>query len=89
MQVTHPEKPVWPKINLLKDDYILYLDMIAPYLLPFLQNRALTAIRFPHGVPGENFYQKNVPDYAPDFVQTMQMMILIILFATTYPHYYG
>lgn len=73
VQVTHPEKPVWPKLNLLKDDYILYLDMIAPYLLPFLQNRALTAIRYPHGVPGENFYQKNAPDYAPDFVQTMRI----------------
>ncbi|MDP4163250.1 MAG: non-homologous end-joining DNA ligase, partial [Bacillota bacterium] len=33
-------------------------------------NRALTVIRYPHGIHGEAFYQKNCPDYAPDFVQT-------------------
>jgi len=71
--VTHPEKPIWPKLNLLKEDYLLYLEYIAPYMLPFLQNRALTTIRYPHGVPGEHFYQKNVPDYAPNFVQTKQI----------------
>ncbi len=70
VQVTHPDKPVWPKSNLVKDDYLLYLQQIAPYQLPFLRNRLLTAIRFPHGVPGESFYQKNAPDYTPDFVET-------------------
>ncbi len=71
VQVTHPDKPVWPKSEIVKDDFLLYLQHIAPYMLPFLQNRLLTAIRFPHGVPGESFYQKNAPDYTPDFVQTM------------------
>jgi bifunctional non-homologous end joining protein LigD len=73
VEITHPDKPVWPKMNLLKVDYLLYLETIAPYLLPFLQNRVLTTIRFPHGVPEEHFYQKNVPDYAPDFVQTKRI----------------
>lgn len=73
VQITHPDKPVWPKVNLLKEDYLLYLDTVAPYMLPFLHNRALTAIRFPHGVEGEHFYQKNCPDYAPNFVQTKQI----------------
>nr|WP_328286497.1 DNA ligase D [Ureibacillus manganicus] len=70
VQVTHPDKPIFPASNLEKDDYLLYLQQIAPYQLPFLRNRLLTAIRFPHGVPGESFYQKNAPDYTPDFVQT-------------------
>lgn len=68
--MTHPDKPVWPSINLVKDDYLFYLQQIAPYFLPFLQNRLLTTIRFPHGVPGESFYQKNAPDYTPNFVKT-------------------
>lgn len=72
VQVTHPDKPVWPKIRLQKEDYLLYLEKCAPYLLPFLQNRLLTAIRYPHGVPGESFYQKNAPDYTPSFVERKQ-----------------
>lgn len=70
VQITHPDKSVWPASSLVKDDYLLYLQQIAPYQLPFLRNRLLTAIRFPHGVPGESFYQKNAPDYTPDFVHT-------------------
>ncbi|WP_252502604.1 DNA ligase D [Sporosarcina sp. Marseille-Q4943] len=70
VQITHPDKPVWPRESLQKDDYLLYLQMAAPFMLPFLKERHLTLIRFPHGVPGEMFYQKSVPDYAPDFVQT-------------------
>ncbi|WP_449340996.1 non-homologous end-joining DNA ligase LigD [Streptomyces canarius] len=70
VQITHPDKPVWPALNLVKDDYLHYLQQIATYQLPFLKDRLLTSIRFPHGVPGESFYQKNAPDYTPDFVLT-------------------
>lgn len=72
VQITHPEKPIWPLINIRKDDYLFYLQQIAPYILPFLRNRLLTVIRFPHGVEGEKFYQKNAPDYIPDFISTKQ-----------------
>lgn len=70
VEITHPDKPIWPAIGLVKDDYIYYLQEVAPFLLPFLQNRLLTTIRFPHGVPGESFYQKNAPDYTPSFIKT-------------------
>ena len=72
IQITHPDKPVWPAIDIKKDDYLFYLQQIAPHLLPFLHDRLLTAIRFPHGVPGESFYQKNAPDYTPEFIATKQ-----------------
>jgi bifunctional non-homologous end joining protein LigD len=39
-------------------------------MLPFLKNRLLTVIRFPHGMFGEAFYQKNRPDYTPGFIDT-------------------
>lgn len=70
IEITHPDKPVFPSLGFVKDDYIYYLQEVSPYLLPFLENRCLTSIRFPHGVPGESFYQKNIPDYAPDFIHT-------------------
>lgn len=72
IQITHPEKPIWPLIDIQKDDYLLYLQQISPYMLPFLRDRLLTVIRFPHGVVGESFYQKNAPDYIPDFITTKQ-----------------
>lgn len=70
VEITHPDKPVWPALGLVKNDYIYYLQEIAPYFLPFLENRLLTSIRFPHGVPGESFYQKNAPDYIPSYIET-------------------
>lgn len=73
VETSHPDKPVWPAIAIDKDDYLMYLQLIAPQLLPFLKNRLLTVIRYPHGATDEKFYQKNCPDYAPDFVQTKQV----------------
>lgn len=68
--VTHPEKPLWKDESVTKLDYLQYLKEVSPYILPFLKNRLLTTIRFPHGMFGESFYQKNCPDYAPPFVDT-------------------
>jgi bifunctional non-homologous end joining protein LigD len=70
IDVTHPDKPLWENPAVKKIDFIRYLQEISPYLLPFLHNRLLTVIRYPHGMFGEAFYQKNCPDYAPEFVQT-------------------
>lgn len=70
ISITHPDKPLWETVDLKKETFLSYLVQISPYMLPFLQNRLLTVIRFPHGMFGEAFYQKNCPDYAPDFIQT-------------------
>jgi bifunctional non-homologous end joining protein LigD len=70
VHVTHPDKPLWPKKNIDKQTYLHYLRDISPYFLPFLEDRLLTVIRYPHGMLGEPFYQKNCPDYAPDFIKT-------------------
>ncbi|GLB61120.1 DNA ligase D [Cytobacillus sp. NCCP-133] len=70
IDITHPDKPLWETPAVQKIDFIHFLREIAPYLLPFLKNRLLTVIRYPHGIFGDPFYQKNCPDYAPDFVET-------------------
>ena len=70
LEITHPEKPLWKEPAVQKIDYIHYLRDISPYMLPFLKNRLLTVIRYPHGIFGEPFYQKNCPDYAPEFIET-------------------
>lgn len=70
VSVTHPEKPLWKDESVTKLDFLHYLKEVSPYILPFLKNRLLTTIRFPHGMMGESFYQKKCPDYAPSFVET-------------------
>ncbi|MGE8206386.1 DNA ligase D [Heyndrickxia sp. NPDC080065] len=72
INITHPDKPLWRKTPISKLDYIRYMRDASPFILPFLQNRSLTVIRYPHGVFGEPFYQKNCPDYAPDYITTHQ-----------------
>ncbi|MBM7584182.1 bifunctional non-homologous end joining protein LigD [Bacillus pakistanensis] len=70
VEITHPDKPLWETPPIQKLDYVRYLRRVFPYFLPFLKDRLLTVIRFPHGMYGESFYQKNCPEYAPDFVLT-------------------
>ncbi|MDE5412776.1 DNA ligase D [Alkalihalobacterium chitinilyticum] len=70
VEITSPDKVYWKALSLTKKDYIDYIENIAPYFLPFLKDRHLTVIRYPNGVEGEAFFQKNIPDYAPSFVDT-------------------
>ncbi|NMO95729.1 non-homologous end-joining DNA ligase [Paenibacillus lemnae] len=68
--VTNPDKPLWPEAGITKAMYLQKLAALSPYLLRYTRNRLLTTIRYPHGVPGESFYQKNAPEPLPLFVST-------------------
>ncbi len=70
--ITHPDKPLWEGKEITKLDFVRYIRRVSHRLLSFLENRLLTVIRYPHGTFGEAFYQKNCPEYAPEFVQTIQ-----------------
>lgn len=72
VHITHPDKLLWPKKSIDKIQYLLYLREVSAFMLPFLRERDLTVIRYPHGVGDESFFQKNCPDYAPEFVKTHQ-----------------
>ena len=70
VKVTNPEKVLWPEKGIRKIDYISKLIELAPYLLPHAKNRLLTTIRYPDGVQGKSFYQKNLPASAPTWIPT-------------------
>jgi bifunctional non-homologous end joining protein LigD len=72
VNITHPEKVIWPLDGRTKLDYLHYLREMAPFMLPFLHNRPLTVVRYPDGVDEESFFQKNCPSYAPSFIQTVE-----------------
>ncbi|CAH1215983.1 Bifunctional non-homologous end joining protein LigD [Paenibacillus auburnensis] len=68
--VTNPDKPLWPEVGITKRIYLQKLAVLSPYLLRYCKDRLLTVIRYPHGVPGMSFYQKNAPQPLPGFVKT-------------------
>ncbi|MDR5659039.1 non-homologous end-joining DNA ligase [Serpentinicella sp. ANB-PHB4] len=70
VDITHPTKTIWSKKNILKLDYLKYLIELSDFMLPYLKDRTLTVIRYPNGIDKESFYQKNCPDYAPNYVET-------------------
>ena len=65
------DKVLWPRDGYTKGDLIDYYATIAPAMLPWLRDRPLVLTRLPDGIDGEtNFYQKNAPSHAPDWIQT-------------------
>ena len=54
------DKIFWPDTNISKRDMINYYYQVAPYILPYLKNRPQSLNRFPNGITGKSFYQKNV-----------------------------
>ena len=71
--VTNLEKPMFPAARFTKGQVIDYYIRIAPVLLPHLKDRPLTMKRYPDGVQGEFFYEKNCPEHRPKWVQTAQV----------------
>lgn len=67
------EKVFWPEEGYTKGDLIDYYRAIAPWLLPYLNDRPLVLTRYPDGITGKSFFQKDAPEYARDFVRTVTM----------------
>jgi len=70
VSISHPEKVLFPNTGMTKEEYIGALALLAPYLLPHTTGQPLTAIRYPHGVGDEFFYQKRPPKGTPGWVST-------------------
>ncbi|MBL0234131.1 MAG: non-homologous end-joining DNA ligase [Chitinophagaceae bacterium] len=67
---TNLKKIYWPKEKISKGDMINYYHQVAPYILPFMKNRPQSLNRFPNGIKGESFYQKNIAGKFPDWLAT-------------------
>ena len=70
LKLSNLEKVLYPATGFTKKDVIDYYARIAPALLPHLMGRALTRKRYPDGVDGEPFFEKNAPMHKPDWVKT-------------------
>ncbi|MEO5568131.1 MAG: DNA ligase D [Gemmatimonadaceae bacterium] len=69
--ISNPTKIYWPDDKYTKGDLIEYYRAISPWLLPYLRNRPVVMTRFPDGIDGKSFYQKDAPDWTPAWVRTV------------------
>lgn len=66
MEVTHPDRVVFPDAGITKGEVVAYYQLVADRMLPFIAGRALSVERFPQGIGGKGFMQKNAPDHYPE-----------------------
>jgi len=70
---TNVGKVFWPDEGYTKGDLIAYYRAIAPWLLPYLRNRPLVLTRYPDGIAGKSFFQKDAPGFRPEWIRTERM----------------
>lgn len=70
LKFTNLSKIYWPKEKITKRDMLNYYYQAAPHMLPYYKDRPQTLNRYPHGINGETFYQKNVKGKVPSWIKT-------------------
>ncbi|MFI9594066.1 non-homologous end-joining DNA ligase [Nonomuraea sp. NPDC052265] len=73
LTLSNLDKVLYPEIGFTKAEVIDYYSRVAPVLLPHLAGRPLTVKRYPNGVTGQFFFEKNAPDHTPDWVRKVNL----------------
>jgi bifunctional non-homologous end joining protein LigD len=73
LKISNWDKVLYPQTGFTKGDLVSYYARIAPFLIPHLHDRPLTLKRYPNGVEGKYFYEKQSPSHRPEWVQTAQI----------------
>lgn len=69
LELSNLDKVMYPAAGFTKGEVIDYYTRIAPVMLPHLAGRAVTRIRYPNGVEGAHFFEKNKPGGTPEWVR--------------------
>ncbi|MFW6200893.1 MAG: non-homologous end-joining DNA ligase, partial [Gemmatimonadota bacterium] len=73
LELSSLDKVFFPDDGITKGDVIDYYDRIADVMLPYVRDRFMSMHRFPDGIDGKDFYQKETPDYFPDWIRTLEV----------------
>lgn len=73
LPLTNLDKVFWPDEGYTKGDLIAYYRAVAPWLLPYLRDRPLVMTRYPDGIAGKSFFQKDAPGFTPPWVRRVRM----------------
>jgi bifunctional non-homologous end joining protein LigD len=75
LEVSNLDKVMYPQAGFTKGEVIDYYARVADVLVPHLRDRPLTRIRYPNGVEGANFFEKNKPGGTPSWVRTQTLPV--------------
>ena len=70
---TNRHKVFWPEERYTKGDLIDYYRAVSPWLLPYLSDRPVVLTRYPDGIGGKSFYQKDAPVFTPEWIRTVSV----------------
>src|SRR5262249_17231264 len=67
------DKIFWPDDGYTKADLLHYYETVWPHVAPYLRDRPVVLTRYPDGITGKNFFQKNAPEFTPTWVTTCRI----------------
>ena len=70
LKFTNLSKVFWPEMQVTKRDMLNYYYQVSPFMLPYMLDRPQTLNRFPNGINGKSFYQKDVTGKVPGWIKT-------------------
>src|ERR671924_709901 len=70
IEFSNLDKIMYPAVGVTKGQVIEYYTRVGRYILPHLKDRPITLKRFPDGISGAHFYEKNAPSFTPSWVKT-------------------
>ncbi len=70
VRLSNLRKVFWPDEGYTKADLIAYYETVAPLMLPYLRDRPVVLTRYPDGIKGKSFFQKDAPVFVPDWMRT-------------------
>jgi bifunctional non-homologous end joining protein LigD len=73
LALSNLEKVLYPATGTTKAEVIAYYTQVAPVMVPLVTDRPVTRKRWPDGVDGEPFFEKNAPQGTPDWVRTVRL----------------
>jgi bifunctional non-homologous end joining protein LigD len=73
VKLSNPDKLLFPDDGISKADLAGYYEAVSEWMLPHIERRPLSLQRYPDGIGGEGFFQKNVPDHYPDYVRRVKV----------------
>jgi bifunctional non-homologous end joining protein LigD len=75
LELSNLDKVLYPEVGYTKGELIDYYVRVAGVLLPHLADRPLTRVRYPNGVDGASFFEKNAPAGTPSWVRTQRLPV--------------
>ncbi len=71
VKITHPDKVLFPEDDITKGELVEYFHKVSGFMVPLIKDRPLTMQRYPDGIDRPDFFQKEAPYYAPEWIRTV------------------